>query len=79
MICFILQGSKRVALNDDLLSYDSEQYFISALDLPLIGQILDAEGGSPTLPSRSCWIRPYWRNSRQVCRRFARANKRELA
>ncbi|AZC59389.1 Transcriptional regulator, AraC family [Pseudomonas chlororaphis subsp. piscium] len=47
MICFILQGSKRVALNDDLLSYDSEQYFISALDLPLIGQILDAEGGQP--------------------------------
>lgn len=47
MICFILQGSKRVAINDDLLSYDSEQYLISALDLPLIGQILDAEGGQP--------------------------------
>lgn len=47
MICFILQGSKRVALNDNLLSYDSEQYLISALDLPLIGQILDAEGGQP--------------------------------
>jgi hypothetical protein len=47
MICFILQGSKRVAINDNLLSYDSEQYLISALDLPLIGQILDAEGGQP--------------------------------
>jgi AraC-like DNA-binding protein len=47
MICFILQGSKRVAINDDLLSYDSEQYLISALDLPLIGQILDAEDGQP--------------------------------
>ncbi|RCK31450.1 AraC family transcriptional regulator [Thalassospira xiamenensis] len=47
MICFILQGSKRVALNDDLLSYDHEKYLISALDLPLIGQILDAEGGKP--------------------------------
>jgi len=47
MICFILQGSKRVAVNDTLLSYDSEQYLISALDLPLIGQILDAEGGQP--------------------------------
>ena len=47
MICFILQGSKRVALNDHLLSYDSQQYLISALDLPLIGQILDAEGGQP--------------------------------
>lgn len=47
MICFILQGSKRVAINDNLLSYNSEQYLISALDLPLIGQILDAEGGRP--------------------------------
>lgn len=47
MICFILQGSKRVAINDKLLSYDSEHYLISALDLPLIGQILDAEGGQP--------------------------------
>ncbi|MBI6704681.1 AraC family transcriptional regulator [Pseudomonas viridiflava] len=47
MICFILQGSKRVALNDNLLSYDTEHYLISALDLPLIGQILDAEDGQP--------------------------------
>lgn len=47
MICFILQGSKRIAINDNLLSYNSEQYLISALDLPLTGQILDAEGGQP--------------------------------
>lgn len=47
MICFILQGSKRVAINDTVLSYDSERYLISALDLPLMGQILDAKGGQP--------------------------------
>lgn len=47
MICFILQGSKRVAINDNLLSYDSEQYLISALDLPLTGQIFDAGDGLP--------------------------------
>ncbi|CAI0733015.1 AraC family transcriptional regulator [Serratia quinivorans] len=47
MICFILQGSKRVAINDNLLSYDSEHYLISALELPLIGQIFDDEGGQP--------------------------------
>lgn len=47
MICFILQGSKRIAINDQLLSYDREHYLISALDLPLTGQILDAEGGRP--------------------------------
>jgi len=47
MICFILQGSKRVAINDELLSYGTEQYLISALDLPLSGQILDAGEGQP--------------------------------
>jgi len=47
MICFILQGSKHVAINEDLLSYDPSRYLISALDLPLIGQIKDAEDGSP--------------------------------
>lgn len=47
MICFILQGSKRVAINDQLLCYDSAQYLISALDLPLIGEILDAAPGQP--------------------------------
>ncbi|WP_293393840.1 AraC family transcriptional regulator [Nevskia sp.] len=47
MICFILQGSKQVAINDDLLSYDPAHYLISALDLPLIGQILDADDGQP--------------------------------
>ncbi|OSR95779.1 HTH-type transcriptional activator RhaS [Pseudomonas syringae pv. actinidiae] len=47
MICFILQGSKSVSINDNLLSYGSEQYLISALDLPLIGQIFDAEDGQP--------------------------------
>ncbi|MCS3433525.1 AraC family transcriptional regulator [Klebsiella sp. BIGb0407] len=47
MICFILQGSKQVVINDKLLNYNSEQYLISALDLPLSGQIFDAEGGQP--------------------------------
>ncbi|MBB4574719.1 hypothetical protein GGI59_002907 [Rhizobium lentis] len=42
MVCFILQGSKRAAFNDSILSYDSSQYLISALDLPLMGQVLDA-------------------------------------
>lgn len=47
MICFILQGSKHVAINAALLSYDPAHYLISAVDLPLIGQILDAEDGQP--------------------------------
>lgn len=47
MICFILQGRKHVAINDDLLSYDPAHYLISALDLPLIGQILDGDDSQP--------------------------------
>lgn len=47
MVCFILQGSKHVAINDERLSYDSSQYLISALDLPGTGQILDEDDGRP--------------------------------
>lgn len=47
MICFILQGAKRVSIHNALLNYDSEQYLISALDLPLSGQIFDDEAGRP--------------------------------
>ncbi|WCK05452.1 AraC family transcriptional regulator [Agrobacterium tumefaciens] len=47
MICFILQGSKHVAINDQRLSYDPSHYLISALDLPLIGQVMDAGDDKP--------------------------------
>lgn len=47
MVCFILQGSKQVAMNDVLLDYDPAHYLISAIDLPLSGQILDADVGRP--------------------------------
>lgn len=47
MVCFILQGSKRVAINENVLMYDSAQYLISAIDLPLTGEILDAGPGRP--------------------------------
>ncbi len=47
MICFILQGSKEVTIHDNLLRYGAGQYLISALDLPLSGQIYDAGHGRP--------------------------------
>lgn len=47
MICFILQGSKDIAIHDDLLRYGTAQYLVSALDLPLSGQINNAADGSP--------------------------------
>lgn len=47
MICFILQGSKDVAIHGQRLSYDPAHYLISAIDLPLSGQILNAGDGRP--------------------------------
>lgn len=47
IVCFILQGSKRVTISDNVLSYDSSQYLISALDLPLRGEVLDADRHHP--------------------------------
>lgn len=47
MVCFILQGSKEVAIHDNLLRYDAAQYLVSALDLPLSGRIHDSEDGHP--------------------------------
>jgi AraC-like DNA-binding protein len=47
MICFILQGSKDVVIHDTLLRYDSAQYLVRALDLPLSGRIRDADDGRP--------------------------------
>ncbi|MFI8617251.1 AraC family transcriptional regulator N-terminal domain-containing protein [Acidovorax sp. NPDC077693] len=39
MACFVLQGSKRVSLGDKVLRYEAGHYLISALDLPLMGQV----------------------------------------
>ncbi|RLJ37193.1 AraC family transcriptional regulator [Acidovorax sp. 106] len=39
MACFILQGSKRVSFGDKVLRYEASHYLVSALDLPLMGQV----------------------------------------
>lgn len=39
MACFILQGSKRVSFGDKVLRHEAGHYMISALDLPLMGQV----------------------------------------
>lgn len=47
MVCFILQGSRYVAINDDPRRYDAEHYIISAIELPRIGPVVDTGGGQP--------------------------------
>lgn len=39
MVCFVLQGSKEVAIGAQVLRYGAAHYLVSALDLPLMGQL----------------------------------------
>ena len=48
-LCLIAQGSKRVILGDDVLVYDRERYLVASVDLPVIGELLDATVERPYL------------------------------
>ncbi|HTG37650.1 AraC family transcriptional regulator [Sphingomonas sp.] len=48
-LCLIAQGSKRVSLGNDSVVYDASRYLIVSLDLPLVGDILEASAGAPYL------------------------------
>ncbi|MFV3126868.1 AraC family transcriptional regulator N-terminal domain-containing protein [Niveispirillum sp. KHB5.9] len=45
--CLILQGCKRVTVGETTLEYDSARYFVASLDLPAMGQILEASPDRP--------------------------------
>lgn len=48
-ICLIGQGRKRLFLGDEAFIYDSEQFLITSLELPVISQILEASEDAPYL------------------------------
>ena len=48
-LCLIAQGSKRVSLADQSVTYDSEHYLLVSLDLPLIGHVTQASPDAPYL------------------------------
>jgi len=50
--CFIAQGSKDVLLNDELFHYDSGNYLISTLDLPIKSNVVEASPKKPYLTLR---------------------------
>jgi AraC-like DNA-binding protein len=50
--CFIAQGSKDVLLNDELFHYDSGNYLISTLDLPIKSNVVEASTEKPYLTLR---------------------------
>ncbi len=48
-LCLIVQGKKRVLLNEETYHYDKDHYLITAIDLPLIAQIFEASEEQPYL------------------------------
>ncbi|GMN14996.1 AraC family transcriptional regulator N-terminal domain-containing protein [Altererythrobacter sp. MTPC7] len=48
-LCLIAQGSKRVSLADQSLTYDAEHYLLVSLDLPLVGHVTQASPEAPYL------------------------------
>jgi AraC-like DNA-binding protein len=49
MLCVVLQGAKRVMIGDHTLRYDPASYFIASLDVPVIGQVIEARPERPYL------------------------------
>src|SRR4051812_35592275 len=48
-VCLIAQGRKRVTLGDEEYTYDSSQYLVASVDVPVTGQVLDATPERPYL------------------------------
>ncbi|MCA0978167.1 AraC family transcriptional regulator [Qipengyuania flava] len=48
-LCLIAQGSKRVSLSEQSLTYDAQHYLLVSLDLPLIGHVTQASPDAPYL------------------------------
>jgi len=51
--CVIAQGSKELVVGDDHFRYDPAHYMISTVELPMIGQIVEA---SPERPYLGFWL-----------------------
>lgn len=48
-LCIIVQGSKQVILGDQIHLYDRSHYLVVSVDLPVVGQVLDATDAAPYL------------------------------
>lgn len=47
MVCLVLQGVKQVMIGDQVLRYDPASYFVSSLDLPGRGHVVEASANRP--------------------------------
>lgn len=48
-ICLIAQGKKRTIMGDQVFEYDGSKYLIASVDVPIVGQILEASDERPYL------------------------------
>ena len=48
-VCVIAQGTKRVMVGDETYTYDASRYLVASVDVPVIGQVLDATPEAPYL------------------------------
>ncbi|MBR0645905.1 AraC family transcriptional regulator [Plastoroseomonas hellenica] len=48
-LCIIAQGRKQVILGDAIHHYDSARYLVASVDVPVIGQVLEATAPRPYL------------------------------
>jgi AraC-like DNA-binding protein len=49
MVCFVLQGAKRVTIGGRALVYRGESYMLLSIDLPVTGQVIEATDAAPYL------------------------------
>lgn len=47
MLCFILQGAKRALVGDHVLEYRSGQFLVASVDLPVVGEVIEASVEQP--------------------------------
>ncbi|MDQ9877686.1 AraC family transcriptional regulator, partial [Acinetobacter baumannii] len=48
-LCMIAQGKKQVILSEETYTYDSNHFLFTAIDLPVIAQVLEASVEQPYL------------------------------
>ncbi|MBX9840644.1 MAG: AraC family transcriptional regulator [Xanthobacteraceae bacterium] len=51
-VCFVAQGRKRVLAGPSVYVYDRAKYLIASVDVPIVGQILEASPAAPYLCMR---------------------------
>jgi AraC-like DNA-binding protein len=72
-ICVILQGSKRVLLDEEIYRYEPPQFLAVSVDLPLLGQVLEASEQRPYLCLQIAI------DSRQISELMAQSTEHHLA